>query len=261
LTGKQLADLVGMSQPKISRIENGVGSAPSPVDVARLAEVLGAGPELSELLVEQARRAHESVGDWEGTVHDFELRQRETEHLEQSAVEFKVFQPTVIVGLLQTSGYAEAVLAAMQKLARSAPQTDVHGAVSARIHRQRALSDRQKRFDFVMSEAVLSNRVCAPEEMPPQIRRIRDVARQPNVTVSLIPANVRWRTPPFHGFALLDDQHLFVDLFDTGLAKHDEPEVAFYANIFATMKEQATRDIDPILDRYYRLYVGELSGS
>jgi hypothetical protein len=215
---------------------------------------------LARHLVEQARRAHEPVGDWEGTVSDFELRQHETEQVEQSAVEFKIFQPTVVIGLIQTSGYAQAVLTALQQLSRPGPPTDVHGAVSARIHRQRALSDTAKHFDFVMSEAVLSNRVCAPEEMPPQIRRIRDVARQPNVTVSIIPAAVRWQIPPYHGFALLDDRHLFVDLYDTGLAKHDEFEAEFYANVFATLKTQAVQDIDPILEHYYRQYVRELSG-
>lgn len=259
LTGVELARLVGMSQPKISRIETGTAPAPSVGDVTKLAETLGADKETTRRLLEQAHRMQDPV-EWEPTVADLELRQRETEEVELRAVDFKVFQPTSVIGLLQTGGYAEAMMTAFNNIAvpRGHPGA-IFGAVSARLRRQRILSDPTKHFDFVMSEAALSNRLCPPEEMPAQIRRIRAVAKQPNVTVSIIPSYVRWRVPPTMGFSLLDDRHLFVDLFDTGITKHDELEAALYANVFSAMKEQASRNIGPILDRHLKQYIREIT--
>jgi len=263
LTGKRLAELAGMSQSKISRIENGVGAAPSAEDVERLARVLGAGEALSLQLVEEARQLREPVGDWEVGDVDLASRQQDTEQLELAATHFKVFQPTVVIGLLQTGGYAKAVLSALQRLtvpgSAGGEARAVYGAVSVRVHRQAILSDPDKHFDFVMSEAVLSNRICPIEEMPAQLLRIREVAAQPNVTVSIIPADAHWSIPPYHGFSILDDRHLFVDLYDTGLSKHDQSDADLYGGVFDAMKELAVRDIEPILERYRRQYARELA--
>ncbi|MFI5937215.1 Scr1 family TA system antitoxin-like transcriptional regulator [Actinoplanes sp. NPDC051494] len=38
-----------------------------------------------------------------------------------------------------------------------------------------------------LAEASLANRVCPPEVMPAQIRRIREVARQGNVQLGIVP--------------------------------------------------------------------------
>jgi hypothetical protein len=135
----------------------------------------------------------------------------------------------------------------------------VYGAVSARVHRQAILADPDKHFDFVMSEAALSNRICPPEEMPAQILRIREVAAQPNVTISIIPADAHWSIPPYHGFSILDDRHLFVDLYETGLSKHDQSDADLYGAVFDAMKVLAVQDVEPILERYRRQYARELA--
>jgi hypothetical protein len=109
-----------------------------------------------------------------------------------------------------------------------------------------------------MSEAALSNQVCPPEEMPAQIRRLREAAQQRNVTIGIIPAGARWAIPPFHGFTLLDDRDLFVDLFDTGLIKHDKLDARLYLRVFEAMKAQAVTDrtaVDEILDRHLKRYL------
>jgi hypothetical protein len=111
-----------------------------------------------------------------------------------------------------------------------------------------------------MTEAVLSNRYCAAEDMLAQIRRIEQVADRPNVTISIIPSDLSiWTVPPFHAFEILDDKYVFVDLYDTGLSKHDESEDGFYGRVFAAMKAQAAGDIKPILRKYRELYLRELT--
>jgi transcriptional regulator with XRE-family HTH domain len=259
LSGKRLATLAGMSQSKISRIENGL-TVPSDADVGTLAGALEAGEALARELLAEARRSREPVNDWEPGDVDPASRQEETEQIEVAAADFKVFQPTVVIGLLQISSYAEAVLSALQNLSSSGVGGAPARAVSARVHRQGILDDESKDFDFVMTEAVLSNRYCSAEDMLAQIRRIEQIAKRPNVTISIIPNDLsNWTVPPFHGFSILDDKYVFVDLYDTGLSKHDESDDGFYGAVFAAMKAQAIADIYPILRKYRDFYVSELT--
>jgi transcriptional regulator with XRE-family HTH domain len=259
LSGKHLAELAGMSQSKISRIENGL-TTPSDADVARLTGALGAGETLTRELLAEARRSREPVNEWESGEVDLASRQQETEHIEATATDIKVFQPTLVIGLLQISSYAEAVLSAMQKLAGPDLSGAPIRAVSARVHRQGILDEETKQFDFVMTEAVLSNRYCSAEDMLAQIRRIEQVAQRPNVTISIIPSDLPcWTVPPVHAFSIYDDKYVFVDLFDTGLSKHDESEGGFYGRVFAAMKAQATADIKPMLRKHREIYLAELT--
>jgi len=259
LSGKRLAELAGLSQSKISRIETGV-TTPSEADVVRLTGALGADETLTRQLLAEARRSRERVKEWESGEVDLASRQQETEHIEAAATDFKVFQPTLVIGLLQISSYAEAVLSAMQKLAAPDLSGTPARAVSARVHRQEILDEETRRFDFVMTEAALSNRYCSAEDMLAQIRRIEQMAQRPNITISIIPNDLPgWTVPPLHAFSIYDDRYVFVDLFDTGLSKHDESEDGFYGRVFAAMKAQAVTEIKPVLKKYRDLYLAELT--
>jgi transcriptional regulator with XRE-family HTH domain len=264
LTGQQLADRVGagMSQAKISRLETGAATV-DPRDVSRLARALGLGPAASDMLAGRAdadrvARGEGRTTEWRPTRFAAADRQHEVEQVENGAREVRVFQNAVVVGLLQTSEYTRALLTAVQaalagaKIADSA--ADIADAVSGRMRRQSALAEPGRRFHFVMSETVLGNRVCRPTEMLAQLDRIQEVAAQRNVTVGIIPADARLRIPAFHGFELIDDKRVMVDLVKTTLQAHDRAEVRLYRRYFDVLAEQATTDIAPILGRYFDAY-------
>src|SRR2546430_11494846 len=105
LTGKQLAVLVGMSQPKISRLERGIGAA-DPEDVARIARALGADEPEVLRLVEIVERSQAGVSDWLPNPDRLASRQITVARSEAESHTFRVFQPAVIPGPLQTSEYA-----------------------------------------------------------------------------------------------------------------------------------------------------------
>ncbi|HEU4349951.1 MAG TPA: helix-turn-helix transcriptional regulator [Actinoplanes sp.] len=258
LTGGQLGRLVGMSQPKISRLENGIG-LPDPQDVRAVARALGADEALVNQLTDQAERSQNRMTDWRPVPVALAGRQRSIGQQEAEARAFRVFQPAVVVGLLQTSEYARSVLTSFQRLiteeGSGIPANAVPEAVSARVQRQEVLADRTKEFHFVMTEAVLSNRICPPEDMPAQIRRLRELSRQDNISIGIIPAETPLRQPPFHGFALLDDHLVSVDLFNTGLSSTGRADARLYRRVFDDFEAQAEWDIDPILDRYQNMYL------
>lgn len=257
-TGHQLARRVGMSQAKISRIENGVGHV-APDDVETLARALGAPDAVVMRLVRQAERSQDRMTDWRsssGVVADL---QRDVEVLESATRVFRVFQPAVVPGLLQTSEYARAVLSANHAVRTGVVEEGGAGtvpeAVSARVHRQVALADPAKEFFFVITEAVLGNRFGRPDHMPAQIERLREVAQQDNVHLAVIPSDAPLRIPPMHGFVLFDDRVVTVDIFNTLLRTEGESDLRMYRHTFETLAEGATADVDEILDHYLDHYL------
>jgi transcriptional regulator with XRE-family HTH domain len=264
LTGQQLADRAGMSQAKISRIENGVGHV-KPEDVLVLAQVLGASNDVAAKLVaqaeeaERAERADDRMADWRPARGAVATMQLEVAELEAATTEFRVFQPAVIVGLAQTSEYARAVLANAQairaKVGGGGKAAAVPEAVSARVRRQEVLADPTRRFHFVMTESVLGHRFGRPEDMPTQLSRLREIAMQPNVSLRIVPAEHELPIPPYHGFEILDDRCVLVDVFNTTLTARGQRDTTFYRHVFDAYEEASTDDILPILDKHLDVYV------
>jgi transcriptional regulator with XRE-family HTH domain len=258
LTGTELGAMVGMSQPTISRIERGTGQ-PDPADVGRIARALGADEQEASRLEQLADRSHSTVVYWRPNPVRLTGRQRSAWERESTARVLRSFEPALIAGPLQTSEYARAVLSAFQAL--MAPGVDLSAtpalpqAVTARVRRQENLTDRRKTFHFVMAEGVLANQVCSPEEMVAQIRRLLEVAAQDNITVAFVPSATRWRVPPHHGFTLIDEDTVTVDLYSNGLTAEDSANGRFYRQVFDSLAAQSATEIEPILERYLEHYL------
>jgi transcriptional regulator with XRE-family HTH domain len=253
VTGQRLAQRVNMSQAKISKIETGVTS-PSPQDVERIAQALGAPKADIQRLRRQAEHSRDHMVDWRVGQRDPTRWQREIANLEGAAREFRIFSPAVISGLMQTSGFARSVLASVQEVWHT-PSAGVGEAVTARVQRQEILEDQSKRFHFLMPETVLRNLLARPEDMPAQLTRLIDASRQDNVTISLIPVESRLPYPPYHGFELLDEKLVIIDLYNTVVVTRGPADTRLYRHVFDALAARATQDVEPILDRYRRIYL------
>jgi transcriptional regulator with XRE-family HTH domain len=262
LTGGELGRLAGMSQPKVSRIENGRG-VPDSGDIGRLALALGADEVLARQLVERAETSQNRMTDWRPSPIGLAGSQREVARWEAATGTLRCFDPIVVPGLLQTSEYARSMLTTFQKywvpdLGGSAASA-VLEAVSARVRRQEILSDESKSFHFVVTEAVLKNQFCPPEDMVGQIRRLRELtAEYDNVSVRILPDHAKLAIPPLHGFELFDDRQVSVDLFNTGLSSYGRSDARLYRGVFDVFEAESLLDIDPILDKYNRYYAARL---
>ncbi|MEU4419768.1 helix-turn-helix transcriptional regulator [Actinoplanes sp. NPDC024001] len=260
LTAQALAERVSMSQAKISRIETGRSSV-TPEDVRRIADALQMSPAEADELVKLAvavRGAAERPPEPSLTSSTLAKKQIEVGRLEREAREIRVFQPTVVPGLLQNSGYAEAVIGTIQRL-----MTAVHGdrvpaalmnAVARRLDRQQILAAPDKRFFFLLMESALSNRLSTPEDQLAQIKRIRAIAAQPNVWLGIIPADAVLGEAPLVGFELLDDEWLMIDLVSASTTSRSRADIRIYRQYFDSIAVNAVTDIDPILDKYADLF-------
>lgn len=263
MSGARLADLVGMSQPKISRIERSVGT-PDPADVADIARALGADEALVQQLVDRARAAHNRLADWRPTPTALAGSQEQVRRWEKSASVICDFQPIVLPGLLQTSGYARTVLTAFQEMIQvdggTGDLSAVLPAVSARIQRQEVLGDFRKSFRFVLLEATLRNSPCPPMEMLAQLNFLDEVIqRQKNIEIRIVPEGEQLKFPPMHGFVIYDDSFLVVDSYNTGLISHGRTDVAQYRFLFDYFTEKSTGEVGSVFDRYRKIYLDLLT--
>ncbi|MEV7983942.1 DUF5753 domain-containing protein [Micromonospora sp. NPDC085948] len=111
--------------------------------------------------------------------------------LEQDAVSIRSYQPLLVPGLLQTEGYARAVLGTGGLLAPS----EVDLIVAGRLERQSVLGrDAPLQLVTVIDEVVLRRLVGERAVMSGQLAHLAAVAEWEHVQVRVIPAESPWHT-------------------------------------------------------------------
>lgn len=106
--------------------------------------------------------------------------------VERGARILLTYEPMLIPGLLQTDDYAREVIVNSGRLVN-----DVDERVRARINRQDILSEENDMtFVVIVDEGVLNRAVVSPEVMREQLLHVREVARQPNVHLFVVPDTV-----------------------------------------------------------------------
>jgi transcriptional regulator with XRE-family HTH domain len=184
LTTAQVAALMDVGQPWISRIETGTRGIQIK-DLKMLLDVyeVPAG-EYREKLISLAREARQR-GWW----HDYRdvLQSSYAEYigLEAEAAEINNFEPSAVPGLLQTAAYARAmILGGLSEIGES----EVERRVEVRMARQAILTrDDPPRLWFIVDEAALRRRVGGREVMREQLAHLIEVAKLPKVTIQVIP--------------------------------------------------------------------------
>jgi transcriptional regulator with XRE-family HTH domain len=105
--------------------------------------------------------------------------------LEEAATLIRIYELQFVPGLLQTAGYARAVIRLGQP---SASQEEVEHRVSLRLDRQRVLErPSPPRLWAVLDEAVLRRHIGGGEVMRGQLERLIEAAKEPNITLQVMP--------------------------------------------------------------------------
>jgi transcriptional regulator with XRE-family HTH domain len=204
LSQRQVGEALAVSQATINRIETADAKAkplswPKVQQWATACKV--ANPDLSELreMVEFAldeRTLYRNL--LEGGLAEV---QEEIRTEEAAARMLRHFNPSFVPGLLQTPEYARRVLL----LADYRRRGGVDEAVGVRMRRQEILRDEKHLFEFVLTENGLRWRPGPVEVVAEQAAHIADMAAMPNITVSVIPANVIAHALPTSPFVMYED--------------------------------------------------------
>ncbi|TCP57493.1 helix-turn-helix protein [Tamaricihabitans halophyticus] len=239
LTGTQLAESLSWPQSKVSKLET-ARQTPSADDIRAWTRTTGRDSQTDELLtaLETLEAQH---AEWQRVLTvGLQPHQRKLSELDAKTRLFRVFESTVIPGLLQTAEYAKARLA--QGVILHGASNDIDEAVRARLSRQELLYRESKRFHFVITESALRLRLCSPNAMLPQLDRLMSLSTLPNVRIGIINAGTSYTIGPWHGFWLRDNEQVLVETFSAELNLVQAPEVALYGRVFEQFATMASYD-------------------
>ncbi|GAA2305962.1 helix-turn-helix domain-containing protein [Streptomyces kunmingensis] len=182
MTAEEVAERLLVSQSKISRLENGRRSI-SQRDVRDLCGVYEVEDHrIVDSLMQMAKDSRQQ-GWW----HSFgDIPYSVYIGLETDAASLRVYDPQVVPGLLQTRGYAEALINGA--LPETTPQ-DIEKRVQVRMRRQERIQapDNPLRLWTVLDEAALRRGVGGKNIMREQLEHLVEQSQLPHVTVQVIP--------------------------------------------------------------------------
>jgi len=229
LSGADAARRSGLSQSKVSRAETGT-FLPTEDDVTALCRVYRASPETRRELLDLTRELRESTtsarvvlqrGGW--------WMQQRIGKLEASASRVRNFAPTVVVGLLQTEAYVDALLG--QWLTGE----DRQRMISSRLERQHILNT-DREFVLVMAEGALRLNMGGAEVMVEQLEHLVRESRRPNVRMGIIEWTTPATVPVMHGFTIYDSRAVLLGTLTATAIITDRRDVRDYEEHWAELE-------------------------
>ncbi|SDT29770.1 Transcriptional regulator, contains XRE-family HTH domain [Streptomyces sp. TLI_053] len=236
LTGRQLAERLGWTQSKVSKLETGRQTA-TPDDLKAWATGVGQPGAASELTA-RLKAFESQYRSWRRQLAAGHRPVQDTLTIEyeQSTV-MRAWEGSMIVGMLQTADYARHVFNAYVDLHRS--PRDVEEAVRARIRRQESLYRPGRQYRIVMGEAALRARLCPPTVMAAQLDRLSGVIGLDTVTLGIVPFEAQLALPPANGFWIYDERLVIVEDWHAELWLEQPENVALYTRVWDTLADAA----------------------
>jgi transcriptional regulator with XRE-family HTH domain len=241
LTCEDVGQRLECSGTRISRMETGrIGARPG--DVRELLEIYGVTGAEAESLVQLARDARRK-GWWHSYGRALPPWFEAYVGLESAAARLCDYQPMVVPGLLQTQGYARAVLRAAPHAGRS---EDLSRQVALRMQRQAILGQASPpEVRVVLSESVLRVQVGGPAVQRAQLQRLAELAKRPNLTLQVLPFSTAAHVQPISPFTILefadpaDPAVVYLEHLTGSLFLENEDEVRRYRVVFGHLSAEA----------------------
>lgn len=237
LTVVELASRCGWHYAKTSRIEN-ARTAPSTQDIQAWCITCHAAAEAPDLIA-ASRNAESMYTEWRRKMRTG-LRQLQESYVElfQQTRIFRVYSARVIPGLLQTEGYAAALLRTIAKF-HDAPD-DAAEAAAARVERSRVIYEPGHRFVLLIEEAALRYRLGDADAMAAQLGFLLTAGALPAVSLGIIPADLPEREMrPLETFHVYDDSLVAVELLTARVTVTQPSEVEQYVKGFEQLRRLA----------------------
>jgi transcriptional regulator with XRE-family HTH domain len=178
-TREEVAQSLGLASSTVYRIETG-HTRPQSRTIRELLDLYGVEGHERAALIELAREAGRR-GWWRAYG---DVLPGPYVGLEAEAASVRNYEPLMLPGLLETEAYARAVVSA----ALVEDPGEIHRRTAVRMARQRRLTGPDA-LDLwvVLDEAALRRPVGGPPVMAEQLRRLEEIATQPNVTLQVLP--------------------------------------------------------------------------
>ncbi|MGH8906215.1 MAG: helix-turn-helix domain-containing protein, partial [Egibacteraceae bacterium] len=242
LSTSGLASAVGLSQSKVSKVENAQQSVRRDHVEAWLDVCDVTGPQRAQLLDLAEDALVEASTWWREHRTGLRAKQLRVARLEAQAARIREFQPGIIPGLAQTPDYA----AAMLRFFNVTSQHDVAAAVTARLDRQ-AILHSPTAVELLIGEVALRWEPSGQTGLlAAQLDRLTQLTRTAGVRLGLVRANAP-SPPQLGGFAIYDHDGELTTVCETltGEATYADPrDTHVYVEMFTQLSAVALFDQD-----------------
>lgn len=238
LSGRELAAQCGWPPSKVSKIEYG-RQAPSESDIRDWCLACGFPSEIPDLIT-AVRSIDAQILDWRRSLKaGTKRRQRANVSAYEKTTLFRIWEPTVVPGLLQTADYARGILSTIVDF--YAIPDDVDEGVAARVEAQRVLTHGDRRFLMLLGEAVLHTCVVNESVMRTQLGALLEAMRMPRISVGIVPQSAPYTVPRNNAFTIYDNRTVTVSTYTAELTLTQRHEVATYERAFDRLQTLALR--------------------
>lgn len=228
LSGVHLAEVNGWLPSKVSKIEHGK-QTPSEQDLEAWCRHCHALAELPDLIA-AVRAIETQFAEWRRVLRAGTKRRQAAASVHDRTKFFRIYEPAVIPGLLQTREYALAVLAVTVDFFQI--PDDAEAGADARLARQKILTQRDRRFHVIVTEQALLTNVGGRDVMRVQLERLLTALNIPQLRLGILPIDAPYRVPLHNGFWILDSNLVQFDTYTAELSLTRPDEIALYARAF-----------------------------
>jgi len=253
LSGTELARLEGWQPSKVTKIEHG-RQTPSEADLRAWCDHCGALAELPDLIA-AVRSIETQFAEWRRVIRGgIRRRQEASAAVYDRARLFRIYEPAVIPGLLQTRDYALSVLSTSINFFRV--PDDAEESADARVERQRVLTHGDRRFHMLLGEQCVHTNVGGADIMAAQLERLLELLKLPRMRLGIIPFDAPYRVPLNNGFWIMDDALVQFDTYTAELSLIRPDEIELYGRAFerlaalAVYGAEARAIVESGLDRF-----------
>jgi transcriptional regulator with XRE-family HTH domain len=235
VSGRQLAALAGWHFTKISKIEHG-RTTPSDADIelwcfhcgaeSQIADLTAAARGIEKMYIELKRLLRTGTARYQRELLDEETRTRH----------FRIFDPAIVPGALQTPDYATVRLSEFADMV--GVPADLPAAVAARMERARLLLSGDRLFHVVLGENALYAALADRDVMENQLRHLLDISRLPRLRLGILPTRAR-HYMTLCGFWIFDNREAQIETYSAAVRITQPSEIAMYAKVFEHYSRRA----------------------
>ncbi|MEU3710741.1 helix-turn-helix domain-containing protein [Streptomyces catenulae] len=244
-SGRAFAAATGWQESKVSRIENGKQNA-SEADIHLWCRMTGHEADAPDL-VATVRHIDEMWMEWRRQLQaGTEGPQKRLMPLYGKTKVFRIWDPNLIWGTLQTAEYAEAIFEVATNLYGNPPDTDA--AVAKRLERQKYLYEGSRIFNVLLGEQALYSNHGGSEVMRGQLDRLMAALALPRLSLGIIPRSAPLSVWLGHPFSMFDDKVVLVETTSAEMSVTQPGEIESYVKTFELLRRsavygQAARDL------------------
>ncbi|QUI30711.1 helix-turn-helix domain-containing protein [Streptomyces alfalfae] len=244
-SGRTFAAATGWQPSKVSRIENGRQNA-SEEDIRAWCRLTGHEHEADDLIA-TLRHIDELWMEWRRELEKgAEKRQKKSLPLYQKTKVFRIWDPNMVWGTIQTSAYAENIFQQVSNFHET--PADTEAAVARRLERQQYLYEGNRIFNVLLGEQALYSNHGGSGVMRAQLDRLIAVMALPRLSLGIVP-----RTAPLalwigHAFSMFDDRLVMIETYSAEMSVTQPREIDLYRKAFELHRQsavygQAARDL------------------